>query len=77
MDPYSPLIGAGLNLLDGLFYTDQEKARDQTLLAQASAAQSVAAANIAASRAQAEQTKMLAIIAAGALLVGVIVWKVL
>ena len=77
MDPYAPLIGAGLNLLDGLFYTDQEKARDQTALAQANAASSVAAAQIVAARAQAEQAKMLAIVAAGALLVGVIVWKVL
>lgn len=71
------LLGAGINLLDGLFYTDQERARDATLQANSAAQQANAAAQIAASRAQSEQTKMIALVAAGALLVGVIVWKVL
>jgi hypothetical protein len=76
-DGVAELIGGGLNLLDGLFYTDQERARDATAQANASAQQAQAAAQIAISRASAEQTKMIALVAAGALLVGVIVWKVL
>lgn len=77
MEPYSGLIGAGLNLLDGLIYTDQEKAADASKLAMAQAAQAQAAASIQNSQAQAEQTKMLVLLGAGAFLVGLIVWKVL
>jgi hypothetical protein len=77
MDPVTGLIGAGLNLLDGLIYTEDERAKNSAAESTASATIAKAQSDIVIAQTQAEQTKMIALLAAGALLVGVIVWKVL